>query len=531
MTKILICDDEGIVRESLQFIIQKNFKDEFVTEVAKNGRIAIELAESFRPDIIMMDIQMPGINGIEAMAEIRLENKNVLFIVLTAYDKFEYSQASIDVGVFSYLTKPINKDVLCEVLRKAAQKVKTKKQKVKSDLLIKEKMEAVIPLVESGLVYSILLDNTNDSGDGIGYRELLDIKEDYGYVLLLTAGDELRKGKLTNLVGAGIALGNQFQKVRETLKEALPGIVGEVMSNKIVMIIPCLEEREDYQTRIQKIEGVRALLRKLEQQTNLKFKAGIGSVVPWSQMLESYREASSTVSGGIGKVTHAKDMPVSCVYEEDYPIDLEKKLFDGIERGNAEETKKYSEEFIYWMQSRSTGLDNSVRLKVIEFILWAERLVYMQGGIVYRFNAREDYMDTLLGLVSFEEVEVWFVRKMTEAAEHIAMSRQERTGNVVERAKTYINDHFTGDLSLETLAGEIGISPYYLSKLFKEIEKVNYIDYVTGLRMDYAKAALSGSEKSIKEICAESGYSDPNYFSRIFKRWTGKTPTEYREGI
>ena len=112
MTKILICDDEGIVRQSLQFMIEKAFGDECELEFARNGRTAIELAESFHPDIILMDIQMPGINGIEAMQEIRREDKHVVFIVLTAYDKFEYTQKSIDIGVLSYLTKPINKDVL-----------------------------------------------------------------------------------------------------------------------------------------------------------------------------------------------------------------------------------------------------------------------------------------------------------------------------------------------------------------------------------------------------------------------------------
>ena len=110
------------------------------------------------------------------------------------------------------------------------------------------------------------------------------------------------------------------------------------------------------------------------------------------------------------------------------------------------------------------------------------------------------------------------------------MKQQEKTNSVVEKAKEYIVEHFSKDLSLEEMAKELGISPYYLSKLFKESEGVNYIDYLTGLRIKYAKEQLNNSDKSIKEICHESGYGDPNYFSRIFKKWTGVTPTEYREG-
>ena len=109
------------------------------------------------------------------------------------------------------------------------------------------------------------------------------------------------------------------------------------------------------------------------------------------------------------------------------------------------------------------------------------------------------------------------------------MKQQEKTVNVVEKAKVYIAEHFSGEISLEETAKELGISSYYLSKLFKESENVNYIDYVNNLRIEYAKKQLMETEKSIKEICMESGYGDPNYFSRIFKKWTGVTPTEYRE--
>ena len=91
MYKIMLADDEGIVIDSLKFIIQKEFGDDCEVEFAKTGRNVIELAETFRPDIAVMDIQMPGINGIDAMREIRKTNDKVVFIVMSAYDKFDYA--------------------------------------------------------------------------------------------------------------------------------------------------------------------------------------------------------------------------------------------------------------------------------------------------------------------------------------------------------------------------------------------------------------------------------------------------------
>lgn len=529
MFKILICDDEGIVRQSLQFMIKKAFGDECVMESARNGRTAIELAESFHPDIILMDIQMPGINGIEAMQEIRKEDKNVIFIVLTAYDKFEYTQKSIDVGVVSYLTKPINQDILTDTLRKSMRQVRERREKTSNNLRIKEKLEVVIPAIENGFVYSVLLEGGRE--EYIGYRELLNIEEEYGYAMVIECGEELHRGELTNTVGSGIKLQRHYMVFRETVKEATGGIVGALMANKVIVLIPCQEEHGEYEQRIRKLENARVLLSTLERQTDLKFKAGIGTVKTWKEMEESYQEALKSVHQAVGKVIHAGDISTNCGYDTDYPLDLEKEMFEAIKEGDIEKTRKCSEKFIDWMQSYEPELKNVVRLKALEFVLYAEHLAYVHGGIFKsRLEDREGYMERVISLRSYQELRYWFLQNIEESVCHIARKQQTKTEGVVGQAKAYIAEHFDKDFSLEEMAREVSISPYYLSKLFKESEGIGYIEYTTKLRIDHAREQLASSDKSIKEICRESGYQDPNYFSRIFKKWTGMTPTEFREG-
>lgn len=526
MTRILICDDEGIVRESLQFMIEKAFGEECTLECARNGRTAIEITESFRPDIILMDIQMPGINGIEAMQEIRREDRHVVFIVLTAYDKFEYTQKSIDVGVFSYLTKPINKDVLTDTLRKAMQKVRERREKARKDLRIKEKLEAVIPVIENGFVYSILLGGREEYA---GYRELLNVKEEYGYAMIIECGDELRRGVLSNAVGAGIKLQKHYMVFRETVKEATGGIVGALMANRVIILVPSLNAREEYSQRVIKIENTRALLRKLESQTDLKFKAGIGTVKKWEDMEESYNDAAESVRQTVGKVIHAEDI-ITGSYTDEYPAKVEKELFDAVSAGRIEDARACGEKYMNWMQNCEPELKGTVRLKVMELMLYAEHLAYVQGGIShYRFKDREGYMEHLLSVSSYQELRRWFLKTLEDNSRRIACKQQMKTDSIVERAQKYIDTHFNKDLSLEEMAREVGISPYYLSKLFKENTGIGYIEYTTKLRIEYAKKELSLSGKSIKEICRDAGYQDPNYFSRIFKKWTGMTPTEFRE--
>ena len=139
MYRIMLADDEGIVIDSLKFIIEKEFGELCEIRYAKTGRSVIELAENFRPDIAVMDIQMPGINGIEAMKEIRKTNRSTVFIVISAYDKFDYAQEAISLGVLEYITKPMERKRLVSVLKRAMEKIDSEKENRKNELLIKEK--------------------------------------------------------------------------------------------------------------------------------------------------------------------------------------------------------------------------------------------------------------------------------------------------------------------------------------------------------------------------------------------------------
>ena len=156
MYKVLLADDEGIVIDSLKFIIEKEYGSQCDIRVAKTGRQVIELAEEFQPDIAFMDIQMPGINGIEAMREIRRTNNHVVFIVMTAYDKFDYAKEAISLGVLDYLNKPVSREAIIDILRKAMGRIDGERTKRSNDLKVREKLEIVVPIIENGLIQDLL---------------------------------------------------------------------------------------------------------------------------------------------------------------------------------------------------------------------------------------------------------------------------------------------------------------------------------------------------------------------------------------
>lgn len=527
MYRIMLADDEGIVIDSLKFIIEKEFGDLCEIQYAKTGRSVIELAESFRPDIAVMDIQMPGINGIDAIKEIKKSNSSTVFIVMSAYDKFDYAQEAISLGVLEYITKPMERKRILAVLKKAMEIIDREKEKRKRELLVKEKLETVVPIIESGLISNILLQEHFEE-DIENYKTLLGIDSGYAYMVAVVCGDEQQGNHMTNAVGSSVRMQNHYQEVRTILKEYFNCYVGSVMANKLAVLVPYEKEAMDYNERIELIEKAREAVRYLRKRTDISFRIGFGSVGEMRDMADSYTQALRVLVESTGSVAHVDDLPIRCEYAGDYPIKLEKRLFEEIENGEINNATASAKSFFDWMMESGSGLMD-IRLKVLEFVLWSEHIAYEKGGMIYQLNIRSDYLPRIMSIEDPERLRLWFTDKIAEACRNIQSKRSEKSGSVIEEAMRYIRENYNRDISLDEVSREVNISPYYFSKLFKDSTEQNYIEYLTNLRMDKAKELLLTTDSSMKEICSMVGYADPNYFSRTFKKNIGVTPTEYKE--
>ena len=528
MYKIMLADDEGIVIDSLKFIIEKEFGDICAVEYAKTGRSVIELAESFRPDIAIMDIQMPGINGIDAMKEIRQTNTNTVFIVMSAYDKFDYAKEAIKLGVLEYITKPMEKTKIVAALQKAMEMIDREKEKRSNELLVKEKLETVVPIIESGLIYNILLQE-HFVEDIENYKSILGINQKYAYMIAVVCGDEQDGNHMTNAVGSGVKMQKHYQEVRESLKECFHGIVGTVLANKLAVLVPYERDTMDYNERIELIEKARELTRRMRKRIDISFRIGIGGAKEFHDMSESYSEALNALVATTGSVAHVDDLPIRCEYAGDYPIKLEKKLFAEIEDGEMNNAVASARSFFEWMEESHSNIMD-IRLKILEFALWAEHIAYEKGGMTYQLNSRADYLPQIMEMSDLTQLRKWFVDKVMQACQNILSKRTEKSNSIIGLAKDYIRNNYNKDISLDDVSRAVNISPYYFSKIFKENTGQNFIEYLTNIRIDKAKELLGTTEYSMKEICSMVGYSDPNYFSRSFKKNVGVTPTEYKEG-
>ena len=526
MYRVMLADDEGIVTDSIKFIIDKEFKGLCEIETAKTGRAVIELAENFRPDIAFMDIQMPGINGIEAMKEIRRTNSSTVFIILSAYDKFDYAKEAINLGVLDYLNKPFSKEMIVDVLGRAMKQIDTARERRRQELSIREKIETVTPVIESGFVYSILFRESQQVTEN--YKELLGIEDDYGYMMVMAVIDADSDSE--NPVGSGIRVQSEYTRIRDMIRVRLGCVTGPLLSNKIICYFPQAGIHMQYEDRVKMIERCEGFLTELFEKTGITARIGIGSVQPIEAASDSYKAALEALQLSKTGVAHASDLPIGCAYEPDYPVDLEKKLFAAVGAGNVSMTREYAISFFSWMKESYPDALVDARLKCLEFVLWAERLSYESGGMTYRFLRRSDYLPSILECKDFDELEGWFTGKMSEASRNVTVKKEEKLGNLVEEAKSYIADNYSKDISLDEISGKVDVSPYYFTRLFKEETGETFLEYLTSFRVGKAKELMKDPDISVKDICIQVGYSDPNYFSRIFKKTVGKTPTEYRAG-
>lgn len=527
MFRILIADDEGIMLESIKNSIQSNFGSECEIVCVKTGRAVIEQAESFRPDIAFVDIQMPGLSGIQAIREVRKFNSSMVFIIITAYDKFSYAQEAVNLGVMEFITKPVNKKAILDVCIRAMRQVEDTRRKLSDDLKIKEKLEIVIPMIESGFIYSIL----QDDGDIYqhGYLEMLNIREGWGFMILLEFGDSLKDGAMTNALGANVTMNKYYSRLREIVKDYFDCITGPVMGNRVALFIPFAHERARYEERVEIITRARNMVHKLESGIDIQFRAGIGTVKPLARVGDSYKEALRSLRESDSHVVHITDIPAVTGEGETYPSDLEHKYLQRGAKGDGEGAAACANEFMEWMLAQTGSPRSNIEIKILELVLRLEQKACESGNIHYGFRYRENYLAEIQSAPSTEALSRWFTDKTREICKIINTSRERESENVVSRVKAFINENYASDISLDDVSRMVDISPYYFSKLFKQETGETYIEYLTRTRIRNARALLDDQRYSIKEVCIMCGYSDPNYFSRIFKKYQGMTPSEYRE--
>lgn len=520
MYTLLIADDEALEREGLELMIRHVFPDTFNFLHAENGRKAIQLAEEHMPDIVFMDIKMPGIQGLEAVRQILAKSPSVKIVMITAHDYFSYAKEGLLLGVRDYLLKPARREEVYELVKQMIAEIEEEKRGRNEQLEQQEKLAHLLPLAENELTLMLMLDYVQEI-ELEQLAALLKLEWSKGYAMVLSFPRQSKD----EWADFQLAKREIYEAVRQLAKPALGCLTGPLIGHQMALFVPLPPERSGYFQRVISMDWGERLRSMAEQRFHLPVGVGIGSIQEgWDGLGRSYREALrvSTGNNDASAVRHYEDM-IQSSGQTLISLDEEKKLLDALmQQDRQEAAERFGALYAFFEQNGERPF-TSLRGEMIGLLLYLARGVHSAAGaeIIADLNAVEDP-------VSLKHRSEYWLESLQGSLNE---EREHKSNHVHQRALHYIARNYKEDISMEQTAEYVNLSPHYFSKLFRLQAGETFIDYVTRLRINEAKRLIAEERLSLKGICYEVGYKDPNYFSRVFKKSAGITPSEYRQQL
>lgn len=502
MIKLMIAEDEILERKALKYLLNRYYKDEIevVAEVA-NGKDAFSQAITKQIDIILMDIKMPKIDGLKAAELIKEELNGTEIIILTAHSEFDYAKKSIHIGVSDYLVKPYLEKEFCSVLDKTIEQINLKNNRKLRQEELRHKLNEITPLLEKEIILEIIYGTKSSLDKFTEHKKLLGINSNNFMCLVIGSPEK------------GIFNEELLNKVKIKFRNMIDEVIGYIALHDMVFILLDnklheIKESRDFKDLLVKIKSA------FRHNFRLDLLIGQSEVYnTTTKLYQSYNEAKSVLSNEGDRI-------------KKYPYEKEKIICGKIiDRDMEGAINEFNNIFTYLIKSSQNSIDD-IKDYLREFSVFLNRNIReFFGSELEIFNIRQVEKD----IASFREIidikiyiQSLFKKIVAEILEH----KKDRKYQVIEMVKSYIKENYDEDISLNEMAEYISFSQYYLSKLFKEVEGINFKDYIIQVRMEKAKKLLKKGKK-INVIADSVGYSDPNYFSRAFKKYTGISPSKY----
>ncbi|MBY0147540.1 response regulator [Neobacillus niacini] len=523
MFKILIVDDEVLERKALTKIINSSSENVMVIGEAPNGRKAIEMAGELQPDIIFMDIKMPGIDGVQAVKEIRRSNHCIRFIMVSAFNTFEYAKEVMQQGVKEYILKPSRKQDILESLQRVTAEIIEERKSMEEKQSLRENLDRAVSIAQKEWVSSLILNQVQDITFD-EWSQLLGAEITSGYIMLFSLLPK-EKGDFDL---------EEKQNFYFWLKDALKTVVkkeeimiGPMTDFQVPVLFLCQQQPDKVHFKTSAQAVIDSLFSSFhKKQVNAELRIAVG--LPYShghELNKSYHEAVVALQQLL-KTPNRKYLFSSKQGTVELPsisdvLELEKKLLDSVRQGDINQVMFIFDSFVSKLTDNKGLKAAAVKKSLDEFFILLSRMMH-DLGIHFEGSLTIDEAADINLILEKGKANLLSVVK------HVQLWRNNHAKGMLHRAKEYIENHYADCITLEHVAEYVELSPFYLSKLFKDRFGMTFIDYVTEIRIKQAKLEMVDATKSLKEICYSVGYKDPNYFSRVFKKQTGLSPTEFR---
>lgn len=543
MVKVYLVEDEIIIRQSIKNSIDWEKEGyEFVGD-ASDGELALPVILKEKPDILITDIRMPFMDGLELSRMVKAELPDIKIVILSGYDDFEYAKQAIKIGVAEYLLKPVSSAVLLEHLSEIAEKVRDEREDLALKKVYYQEMQENEELIKMKFLGE-LISGKLSLADAMekGKRFHMNLGGPFYRIILFKfiQEDRVKAGQSEDLARAYAAVGNYVDGLKDVFRFQR-GVEGWAF------LLTSVEEDMEAQTE-RFIEGLKEVIAPFEA---LTWFGGIGSEAARLRELRySFREADKAFAGRfVQKPNQIISVEQLNFEQQDNEFDAnifgEINQFDQIitrflSSGSLEEVESFvgalfteiSEDHFRSLMIRQYIIMN-IYATVLTFCKKLRKDAGVDGEAAGQMESLRENEEILKRAVStaesVDDIKAYIGTLLDHAIELRNTVSGRRYSDIIQTAKKRIEqDYMSEDISLNSVAAEVCMSPSYFSSVFSKEMGKTFIEYLTEVRMEKAKQYLACSSMKTSEISYEVGYKDPHYFSYIFKKTQGCTPKEYR---
>ncbi|PWJ49488.1 response regulator transcription factor [Faecalicatena contorta] len=518
MMQALIVDDERMIRMGICTAIPWNILGVEKVFSAESGKEALALLSQESIDVMITDIKMTGMTGIELISEIRKIKEDIRIIVLTGYDEFDYARECIRMQVQDFLLKPVDEEVLIDSIRKQVQVVKSRR-KIKEEQFHVSRISGISEqmCLESWMRTLVLNKGTTEIIDKICNK--------YHYARHARMRIAIL---ISSVCPNGVSEGESDFLLRLTIKNILigyldaekQGITFEDDEGRIVLALFEGEKSDQLENCIDTFTKL------IQEECNVRIRIVMGNVV------EGFEKAALSFNDAMYLWNEEKNEYKTLIEHKGKKgqLDMFREVYAELKNslnsniGNTERLLRIFDSFC-----AATNSYNITDQYVSRCCFEIASSVYFNYVVESGENADSKLNSLLAALLNADRNENY---KITKAfLENLLEGEGDDGHELVLQVKRYINEHLTDDITVAGIAQYFYLSPNYFSRLFKRVTNEGCNEYIVRKRIEKAKYILAATNMKIGKIAGDVGYRDSNYFSLAFKKQTGMSPQQYRESV
>lgn len=530
MYKIMIVDDETIIRDGIINNVDFQGLGMDVVGSCENGIEALEVFRSEEPDIVITDINMPFMNGIELAEEILEHKASTKIIILTGYDKFEYAQQALKLKITDYIVKPILPRELNRVFEKVIQSIRQDRLQDETVIQLKEQLAETGPVMKARFLNRLIsrpIDSYELKGKMVNHD--IHLNADYYQILHL----QLRKGDdEQDYNWVEMALVKVLGLTNHQLEPMSDCLTFRTYLDNVIVIVGS-DTKEDLN------DTTRLLAERLVETTKLHHNIAIGigigkSVSRLERLYESAKTAEEAFDyhmfNGSGNIISYSDQRHHHRKRTVSVTSFASKLYKEVRVGSADGIKDILNDAFAMIEKHALPIDSCYIH--IQNLIMSILLSIEDQGIDYKDINRSQENPTikLYDFKSIAAIKSWMTKMCDEIFNYVAAEREDYQQTQANQAIAFIEaNYMKQDMSLKHICKALSMSVSYFSVLFKEATGTTFVEYLTKVRMDKAKELLRNTNDKTYVIAESVGYKDAHYFSLVFKKRVGMNATAFRE--